>query len=415
MNIANVKIKLMSRWTCFLFVVSLSASVNVFAVELQSMQLTRQAGQQVVSFGFDRSPEYEISELPNGAGILLTFKGTSLGANLIQDVPAGGSIATLGAEALGNNVRVSVGLRMPAQYTLSRSDSGFLLTLASLDGEPLDTVPAVTTLTNLSFSRVSGDRVQIDLNAGGNIPDPVVFRTVNPPRIALDFFGVVNGSGRSLHKVDIASVNSIAIAEDDERMRLVLNLANPVDYRIDRKEDGIALTVFSNPVKVSTAVDSDQLTRNATFPLKEGRQKQHQIEKVDFRRSPAGGGQILVKISDSELAVDLQEIGGEIVAVFPNTTIPAELEQRLDVTDFATPVVSIDTFADGQDVKLVISPTGQYKQSSVQSGDTLIVEVSKLTKAELEAERTDEFGYTGERLSLNFQQISVRAALTGYR
>ena len=411
MNIYQTKIKPALGWTCFLLGLSLGFGTNLSAAELQSVQLSDQSGKEVVSLRFDRSPEYQISELDDGAGILLTFEDTSLSPALARDIPQGGSVSALSAEEFGDDVNVNVTLSTPSRYTLSRSTAGFLLTLTPLENNPPASAPDISTLTNLSFSRVSGDRVQIDLDVDGDIPDPVVFRTVNPPRIALDFFGVVNGSSRAVHKVDIASVNSIAIAEDEERMRLVLNLANPVDYRVDRTDSGMALTVFSNPTKASAPIESEQLTRATSFSLNEGSQKQHQIEKVDFRRSPTGGGQILVKISDSELAVDLQEIGGEIVAVFPNTTIPAELEQRLDVTDFATPVVSIDTFADGKDVKLIISPNGQYKQSSVQSGDTLIVEVAQLTKAELEAERADEFGYTGERLSLNFQQISVRAAL----
>ena len=390
-------------------------ATNASAFELQDIQTSGDRQEQTVVLTFDQSPEYEVTELINDAGVLLRFRETSLLGGLASiPVSKDGLISSLLAVEIGDDVEVNVSLGAPSSYTLSRSPQGYVLTLAGLEEDQqgtTNTSPAEVTLDSLTFSRVSGDRVQVDLGISGEAPDPVVFRTVNPPRIALDFFGVVNGSNKAVHKVDIASVNSIAIAEDEERMRMVLNLANPVDYRIDRTDSGLALTVFSNPTKVSASINAEQLSRTTTFALQEGNVEKHNIEKIDFKRSPSGGGQIIVKLSDSELAVDLQEIGGEIVAVFPNTTIPPSLEQRLDVTDFATPVVSIDSFADGSDVRLIISPSGQYKQSSVQTGSTLIVEVAPLTRAEIEAERTDEFGYTGERLSLNFQQISVRAAL----
>ena len=261
----------------------------------------------------------------------------------------------------------------------------------------------------MKFSRISGDRVQIDVSIDGDAPEPSVFRTVDPPRIALDFFGMSNDSGKQLHRVDISSVDSLVLVEDDERMRMVMNLVNPADFSMNPTAEGLVITV--SPGASRAGLSTATTSRGVSFSQEGGADKSHQINNVDFRRTPNGAGRIIVKLSGSEVAVDLQEIAGEIVAVFPNTNLPAELEQRLDVTDFATPVSTIDTFADGRDAKLVITPFGQFKQSSVQSGDTLVVEISPLTKAEIEAERADEFGYTGERLSLNFQRISVRAAL----
>ena len=408
MNIAGIQMIALRLITGF----SVIAGSTVSASELASMSVSGASEKQMIEMRFDDYPAYEITELSENNGMLLTFKGTEIADGFLVPTSFSGPpiLSSLNAFAAGGDTNVELLLNSPARYTLIRSPSGYILNLVA--AEEAAAVGGLA-LTNLSYFRTSGDRVQIDMAIQGDVPDPVVFRTVEPPRIALDFFGLQNRSGKQLHEVGIAAVNSVVLAEDEERMRMILNLVSPADYRLDRTNSGLILTVSPGSSKIATdTVDIDGSVNRATsFALNEGGTQQHSIENVDFRRTPIGGGRVIVKLSDSELAVDLQRIGGEIVAVFPDTAIAPELEQRLDVTDFATPVVSVDTFADGGDVRLVITPNGPFKQSSVQSGDTLIIEVSPLSKAEIEAEKVDQFGYTGERLSLNFQQISVRAAL----
>ncbi len=408
MNTADIKTGLLISWSAMMLVF---APVGL-ASELEAMTVIGSKYRQIIDLQFDDFPRYEITELSDGNGIVLTFTGTDIAEN--YNVPAaveGGLITDLQARAANGNTDVQISLSAASKYTLKRSATGYQLSLVPLESLQQNNSNKSVELTNLTYSRVSGDKVQIDLSMSGESPDPVVFRTVEPPRIALDFFGTSNASGKRVQKVDIASVDSVILAEDEDRMRMILNLVNPADFRIDRTEQGLAITVFPSASTTVNTSSADVSSGSNDFSLNEGVGDPHQINKVDFRRTTNGGGRVIVKMSDTELAVDLQEVGGEIVAIFPNTRIPQELEQRLDVTDFATPVSTVDTFADGRDVRLIISPTGKYKQSSVQSGDTLIVEVVPLTKAEIEAERTDEFGYNGERLSLNFQQISVRAAL----
>jgi len=369
---------------------------------------------QIVELKFDDYPRYEITELSDSNGILLTFRDTSVSTEYARPGSLGnGLITSLTANGAGTDTNIEISLGTPSKYTLTRSDSGYQLALVPLQNQQAADASGGVQLTGLNYSRISGDRVQLDLKITGDSPDPVVFRTVDPPRIALDFFGVTNNSGKQVHKVGISSVESVVLAEDDDRMRMILNLQKPSDYSIDRTDDGLVLMILPGTGNAQTenAAAVQPVARTKGFKLNEGGREPHQVNNIDFRRTPNGAGRIIVKLSDSELAVDLQEISGEIVAVFPNTVIPPELEQRLDVTDFATPVSTIDVFGDGNKVRLVVTPSGLFKQSSVQSGDTLVIEVAPLTKAEIEAEKVDEFGYTGERLSLNFQRISVRAAL----
>ena len=382
------------------------------ATELQSMSVMGSQLRQIIEMQFDDFPRYEITEMSDGNGIMIRFQDTSVSSEYQAPTSLGnGLITNLQTTPTDGDMEVEISLGTASKYTLTRSDSGYQLSLIPLERLQQNTTGKSVQLTDLNYSRVSGDRVQIDLKIDGEAGEPVVFRTVQPPRIALDFFGMSNGSGKQVHRVGISSVESIVLAEDEDRMRLILNLQNPSDYSLEPVDGGLVLTVLAGTSVPVAGSDADTVTRSAGFSLDEGAEKQHQINNIDFRRTPTGAGRVIVKLSNTEMAVDLQEIGGEIVAVFPNTSLPAELEQRLDVTDFATPVSTIDTFADGKNVRLVITPSGQYKQSSVQSGDTLLVDISPLSQAELDAERADEFGYTGERLSLNFQQISVRAAL----
>jgi len=397
---------------------ALTLSTTVYGAQLESLSVSGSQLRQIVDIGFDDSPRYEITELSGNNGIKLTFRDATIAGDYEPPATLGsGLITRLAANPSGSDTDIEITLDSPSKYTLSQSQEGYQLALIPLAKQQQAQAAGAEAaeLTQLNYSRVSGNRVQIDLNASGSLPEPVVFRTVSPPRIALDFFGVKNTSGKQVHKVGIAAVQSVVLAEDEERLRMIINLQSPSDYSIDETPNGLALTILAGATASSGAanvVNQQPVSRTAsTFALNEGVKDQHVINNIDFRRTPGGAGRVIVKLSNSELAVDLQEISGEIVAVFPNTQLPSELEQRLDVTDFATPVSTIDSFSDGRDVRLVITPGGQYKQSSVQSGDTLIVDIAPLSKAEIEAERVDEFGYSGERLSLNFQQISVRAAL----
>jgi len=391
---------------------------STIASQLESMNVMGSQLRQIVEMQFDDYPIYEITELSDGNGITITFRDTALSTDYqAPDSFGSGLITDLNTNAENGDMEVEISLETASKYTLTRADGGYQLSLIPLDRQQQDSTGNSSQLTNLAFARISGDRVQLDLRIEGEPGEPVVFRTVEPPRIALDFFGMTNGSGKQVHKVGISAVDSVVLAEDEDRMRMILNLQNPADYSLEQMDNGLVLTILAGTSAPKAGPATEAVARASNFTLSEdfglrgGGAQPHEISNVDFRRTPNGAGRLIVKLSDTELAVDLQEIGGEIIAVFSNTTIPSELEQRLDVTDFATPVSTIDAFADGRDVRMVITPNGQFKQSSVQSGDTLVIDIAPLSKAELEAARADEFGYTGERLSLNFQQISVFAAL----
>ena len=135
------------------------------------------------------------------------------------------------------------------------------------------------------------------------------------------------------------------------------------------------------------------------------------INNIDFRRGEDGQGRVIVSLSDPSVPVDMQQQGGKVLVDFYRTQLPEELERRLDVLDFATPVKTIDTYTKGDNVHMVITPMGEYEYIAYQTDNQFTIEVRELTREEVEESKKDEFGFSGERLSLNFQDIEVRSVL----
>ncbi len=262
-------------------------------------------------------------------------------------------------------------------------------------------------LQEVVFSALPGGRVQIDLRMTGEPAQPGSFSTNRPPRIAFDFFDLKSALAENVIKVGVGAVESIVAVESEDRTRVVLNLLRPVSYETQVRADGITLVVASPSVDTTTATAA----KSRYFAPQAERPPTHSVARVDFRRSPEGAGRIIVDLSDPAVAIDIREQAGEILVDFLDTQLPPELERRLDVIDFATPVQTVDAFTQGQNVRMVVSPMGNYVQSSYQAGNVFTLTVTPVVEGEEEERKVDEFGYSGERLSLNFQRISVRAAL----
>ncbi|MDX1696904.1 MAG: type IV pilus secretin PilQ family protein, partial [Thiohalobacterales bacterium] len=135
------------------------------------------------------------------------------------------------------------------------------------------------------------------------------------------------------------------------------------------------------------------------------------VSNIDFRRGEGGEGRVIVTLSDPSIPVDMRQESGKVVVDFYRAGLPEELQRRLDVLDFATPVKTIDTYKKGENVHMVITPMGEYDYIAYQADNQFTIEVRQLTKEEVEESKKDEFGYTGEKLSLNFQDIEVRSVL----
>lgn len=265
-----------------------------------------------------------------------------------------------------------------------------------------------TTLESVDFATLPGDRAQIRLRLSGPAPEPASFTIDNPARIALDLPGVHNGLARQTQAIGVGVARSMNVVEAQGRTRVVLNLTQLARYEVRREGNDLYVVLGGAGSARATPGVSKAAARPSPARARAGERR---VVGIDFRRGDQGAGKVVVTLSDPGMVTDVHQEGAHIVVDFLDATLPAELQRRLDVTDFATPIQSVETTARGKKVRMAIAATGDYEQLAYQVDRVLTVEVRPLTRQEKERKQKEEFNYTGERLSLNFQDIEVRAVL----
>ncbi|MDH3980008.1 MAG: type IV pilus secretin PilQ [Gammaproteobacteria bacterium] len=261
---------------------------------------------------------------------------------------------------------------------------------------------AGNTLQNVEFTSLAGNKAQITLTMSQPATAPLSFTIDNPARIALDFPETSNGLAERSQNIGIGMADSMTVVEAKGRTRVVVNLSDMVPYEAHADGNKVVLTIQGAGRELSEAEAIAMNTAGGS---------NNQLGNVDFRRGEAGEGRVIVTLSDPSIPVDMRQEGGKVVVDFYRAQLPKELERRMDVLDFATPVKTIDTYTKGENVHMVITPMGEYDYIAYQSDDQFTIEVRQLTKEEAEESKKDELGYSGERLSLNFQDIEVRSVL----
>ena len=263
-------------------------------------------------------------------------------------------------------------------------------------------------ITDIVHSSLPGGNVQINIIADGTLVKPGSFSTDNPARIALDFFGAKRSLSSNTVSVNSGKVDSIVAVETPDRTRVIVNLSDAARYEVLQSSNGYAVKIYNDSGLTDTRVTPKAFARKPDVA------PETTITKIDFRRSPAGGGSLVVDMSDDKATVDTRERDGNIIVDILNVNLPAELERRLDVVDFATPVQSVDSFQNSNNVRMVLVPQGKQQHISFQSGNRFTLTVDPI----IEADKSDvlkedaDLGFIGERLSINFQNIDVRSAIT---
>jgi type IV pilus assembly protein PilQ len=261
---------------------------------------------------------------------------------------------------------------------------------------------ATNSLKSVEFAGLPGNKAQIILTLSNTATSPLSFTIDNPARIALDFPATKNELAQRTQNIGIGMAESMTAIEAQGRTRVVVNLVEMVPYEAHTEGNKVVLTLQGGGKEENVASAAVSAAKGGAHP---------QIKNVDFRRGEHGEGRVIVSLSDPSIPVDIQQEGGNVVVDFYRAVLPGELARRLDVLDFATPVKTIDTFTKGDNVHMVITPMGEYDYLAYQSNDEFTIEVKPITKEEAEERKKDEFGYKGERLSLNFQDIEVRSVL----
>ena len=230
---------------------------------------------------------------------------------------------------------------------------------------------------------------------------PPNFSVANPARIAFDFPGTVNALGRTSQEIGQGELRSMNIVQGAGRARLVLNLRRPVAH--EATVDGANLLIT-----LSTPAASPSGDKVAHFAGGSAEAK-HAVRDIDFRRGPGGEGRVVVDLSDASTGIDIRQQGQNLVVDLLKTQLPDNLRRRLNVVDFATPVQTVSALQQGENARLIISPKGQWEHNAYQSESQFVVEVKPV--AADDPGREKKARYTGDKLSLNFQNVEVRAVL----
>lgn len=256
-------------------------------------------------------------------------------------------------------------------------------------------------LVSVSVSKGKDDsqivKIQFKQDVGA---EPVAFTTSNPNRLVLDFADTSSAVGRNLEDLSIGVIKSYQAVQSGERTRLVLNLSGPANYEV-RKDKNVVYAVLQG---AGSKGQNDVVAHKSADNV-----ASHSVRDVEFNRGKNGEGRITVTLSGPGAGVDIQQKNKAIQVDFLNTALPSPLQRRMDVSDFATPAQLVETFVQDKGTRMVITPRGKWDYYAYQTGEQFIIEVRSLDDPLLA--KSDRPIYSGEKLSLNFQNVDVRAVL----
>lgn len=282
---------------------------------------------------------------------------------------------------------------------------GILLLLAAVFSAQAANPPTPNAVVSVESAALPGGKTVVRIGLKEPLKGtPAGFTVGNPPRIALDLADTGNAMGKNMVEANLGPLVSVNVVQAGTRTRLVFNLNKQVEY--ETKLDGKSLLVsLSDTVVAAASVNvSPQFAEAAPGGAR------HAIKDVDFRRGPNGEGKIIATLSDTQTGINIRQQAKGVIVDFIDTELPKALQRRMDVADFATPVQIIESYALGENTRMVIEPKGGWEYSAYQTNNQFIVEVKPSTDG---AKKTPDGKpiYKGEKLSLNFQNVEVRSVL----
>ena len=268
-------------------------------------------------------------------------------------------------------------------------------------------------LVGLDYSVMIGNTVQIVFTFDEAAVEPRTFTIDEPARIALDFGETENKLQQRNMQVGIGSMQSIISAASKNRTRVVLNLSQKTDYTTSISGNQLTLTLAGEGQVIqpaaATEVAGSEASQTQTVAPIVGIAKG--VTNIDFKRGPNGEGRVIIDLTSTSISTDVWRENNEINIELVGSQLPKELQRRMDVSDFATPINHIDSVQDGANIRMTISSNGDFEHLAYQTDRVYTIEVAPISKEEEEKKKKAKFGFTGERLSLNFQDIEVRSVL----
>ena len=259
-------------------------------------------------------------------------------------------------------------------------------------------------LQSIDYNVLPGDKVMVRLSYSDTPPTPQEFTTANPARISMDFSGVDSGLDYKTKDIGVGAVGSVTAIEAQDRTRVVINLSELVAYNSQIQGNDYVLTLDAGASAGFASSSKPSTTSNYTS-------SQYDIASVDFRRGTSGEGRVLVNLGAPNVNVDLRQEGRTVIADFIGSDIDPSFIRRLDVVDFGTPAQLVETTRRGDNVRLKIRGNDAFEYLAYQADDLYTVELKPLTKQEIERREREKPKYTGERLTLQFQDMDLKAIL----
>ena len=260
-------------------------------------------------------------------------------------------------------------------------------------------------LQSLDVAALPGDKVELKLTFDEPVAVPRGYTIEQPARIALDLPGVVNKLGAKNRELGVGNARSVTVVEAGDRTRLIVNLSTLAPYNARVEGNALFVVVGDGAARAASPVAA---VKPVVKPYVAAGKA---IKGIDFQRGEQGAGNVVIELSDAAVSPDIQDQGGKIRLDFAKTQLPESLRVRLDVKDFATPVQFVSAVSQGDKASISIEPTGLYDYMAYQTDNKLTVSIKPLTQQDADKRKAEKFAYTGEKLSLNFQDIDVRSVL----
>jgi type IV pilus assembly protein PilQ len=269
---------------------------------------------------------------------------------------------------------------------------------------PLASASAAAILRDVQYAALPANQVRIDLLLSAPVEKPKAFATENPARIALDLKDVRSGLAKKNVPISVGPVSSLVAVEASDRTRIVVNLKNKVPYQVSASGNKVSIAI-----NAPSTTPPPQPPPAATPPA--GTAAGSGIQSIDFKRGPNGEGRVLITLPNPNTRVSVTEKGQRVVAEIIDAKLPSRLLRRLDVTDFGTPVSAVESRPRGTDVEVAIETASAYEYLAYQADELFTLEFRPPAKPPQPQQRKQPAAYGGDRLSLNFQDIEVRAVL----
>ncbi|WP_107865428.1 type IV pilus secretin PilQ [Agitococcus lubricus] len=266
------------------------------------------------------------------------------------------------------------------------------------------------TLKQVDFVTLPGDEIEVKLGFDDTPPQLQSYQIEKPARLVFDLPDTKNGLSSRYLNLGNGNARSLTVVDNQERTRVVVNLGELSGYTSRVEGNALVLKIGKQElIAMANAASTPSPAPVAAKPTKVAKLQAQQVNGIDFHRGDQGDGQINIGLSQASIPVDVQQQGNKIIAKFIGVKLPEKLRRRLDVSDFATPVKSIDAYNEGNNGIMVIQPQGEFEYLAYQTDNKLTISVKPILPDA--PKKRKEFTYTGEKLSLNFQDIEVRSVL----